>query len=255
MKLICPVCAKPLSKIEKEAVCESNHHFDYAKSGYLNLLVSNKKIHGDDAAMVKARTSFLNSGAYGFLRDRLAQLAGECEVLCDLGCGEGYYTQAFRAQEKYGFDLSKDALKHAAKNDKQTHYTIASIFHLPLPDTCADTVITCFAPLAREEILRILKPGGRFLFVTPGKRHLFEMKEVLYEHPYENEEELPETGMKLLHREEIRNTFLCSQDQLADLFMMTPYVWRTSKKDQQRLREKEQLDLTAEFIIHIFTKE
>lgn len=255
MKLICPVCSRPLTKIEKEAVCENNHHFDYAKSGYLNLLVSNKKIHGDDAAMVKARTAFLNSGAYGFLRDRLEELAGGCEVLCDLGCGEGYYTSVFDAKEKYGFDLSKDALKHAAKNDSETHYTIASIFHLPLPDACADTVITCFAPLAKDEILRILKPGGRFLFVTPGKRHLFEMKEVLYEHPYENEEETPDTGMKLVHREEIHNTFECSREQLADLFMMTPYVWRTSKKDQERLKEKEQLSLTAQFIIHIFEKE
>ena len=75
MRLICPVCGKPLEKINKEAICENNHHFDYAKSGYLNLLVSNKKVHGDDAAMVKARSLFLNSGAYGFLRDRIAQLA------------------------------------------------------------------------------------------------------------------------------------------------------------------------------------
>ena len=255
MKLICPVCGKPLEKIAKEAVCGNGHHFDYAKSGYLNLLLSNKKIHGDDAAMVKARTAFLESGAYGFLRNRLAELAGESEVLCDLGCGEGYYTSAFAAREKYGFDLSKDALKHAAKKDKQTAYTIASIFHLPLPDACADTVITCFAPLAKEEILRILKPGGRFIFVTPGKRHLFEMKEVLYEHPYENEEAKPDTGMRLIHREEIENTFICSKEQLADLFMMTPYVWRTSRKDQERLKEKEQLSLTAEFVIHVFEKD
>ena len=114
MRLICPVCGKPLEKINKEAICENNHHFDYAKSGYLNLLVSNKKVHGDDAAMVKARSLFLNSGAYGFLRDRIAQLAAGSEVLCDLGCGEGYYTSAFDAPEKYGFDLSKDALRHAA---------------------------------------------------------------------------------------------------------------------------------------------
>ena len=90
MKLICPVCASPLRKENKEAVCDNNHHFDYAKSGYLNLLVSNKKVHGDDAAMVKARTAFLESGGYAFLRNRLSELTEDSHVLADLGCGEGY---------------------------------------------------------------------------------------------------------------------------------------------------------------------
>jgi 23S rRNA (guanine745-N1)-methyltransferase len=254
MKLICPVCGKPLEKINKEACCENNHHFDYAKSGYLNLLVSNKKIHGDDAGMVKARTLFLNSEAYGFLRDRIAELCKGSEVLADLGCGEGYYTSAFNAKEKYGFDLSKEALKHAAKHDKSTQYTIASIFHLPLPDACADTCVTCFAPLAKDEIIRILKPHGKFIFVSPGAKHLFEMKEVLYEHPYENETDDPDAGMNLIHKEEIENRFLCTQEEIAALFTMTPYVWRTSKEDQKRLKEKEQLEITAQFIIRVYEK-
>ena len=255
MRLICPVCGKPLEKINKEAICENNHHFDYAKSGYLNLLVSNKKVHGDDAAMVKARSLFLNSGAYGFLRDRIAQLAAGSEVLCDLGCGEGYYTSAFDAPEKYGFDLSKVALRHAAKHDRNTHYTIASIFRLPLPEACADVCVTCFAPLAKEEILRVLKPGGRFIFVTPGPKHLFEMKEVLYEHPYENEVSEPDTGMTLIQREQIEQKFTCKQEELEALFAMTPYAWRTSKEDQARLKEKEQLEITAQFIIHVYRKD
>lgn len=255
MKLICPVCGKPLKRENKEACCENNHHFDYAKSGYLNLLVSNKKVHGDDAAMVKARTAFLESGGYAFLRNRLAELSEGSEVLADLGCGEGYYTSAMKAKERYGFDLSRDALKHAAKKDRNGFYTIASIFHLPLASESCDTVLTCFAPHAKEEIMRILKPGGSFIFVTPDERHLFEMKEVLYEHPYENVPEELDTALTLIHSEKISEVIHCTNEQIRNLFMMTPYVWRTGKADQKRLYDTAALDITAGFIIRIYRKE
>ena len=254
MKLICPVCASPLQRVNKEAVCKNNHHFDYAKSGYLNLLVSNKKIHGDDAAMVKARTAFLESGGYAFLRNRLAELSEGSQVLADLGCGEGYYTAAMQAPERYGFDLSRDALKHAAKKDKEGYYTVASIFRLPLADESCDTVLTCFAPHAKEEIFRILKPGGRFIFVTPGERHLFEMKEVLYEHPYENKPEELDTELQLISAEKIREIMHCDNEQIRNLFMMTPYVWRTGEADKKRLYDTPALDITAEFIIRVYQK-
>ncbi|MBQ9822878.1 MAG: methyltransferase domain-containing protein [Solobacterium sp.] len=254
MKLICPVCASPLRKENKEAVCDNNHHFDYAKSGYLNLLVSNKKVHGDDAAMVKARTAFLESGGYAFLRNRLSELTEDSHVLADLGCGEGYYTGAFKAEERYGFDLSRDALKHAAKKDKEGFYTVASIFHLPLPDESCDTAVTCFAPHAKEEIFRILKPSGVFIFVTPGERHLFEMKEVLYEHPYENTPEELDTQLELIHSEKISEVMDLSNEQIRNLFMMTPYVWRTGEEDRKRLYETPELNVTAEFIIRVYRK-
>ena len=255
MLFTCPVCGKKLIRNEKEAWCGNNHHFDYAKSGYLNLLISSKKVHGDDAAMVKARTSFLSSGHYAFLRDRLAELAGHSDVLVDLGCGEGYYTSAFDADEKAGFDLSKDALKHAAKKDKSTAYAAASIFRLPLPDQCADTVITCFAPHAKDEIYRILKPSGKFILVTPGRYHLFEMKQLVYDTPYENREEDLETDLHLVRSETIENSFTCLQDELEALFAMTPYFWKTSAKDHAKLKSVSQLDVTAQFVIRVYQKE
>lgn len=255
MLFTCPVCGKKLMRNEKEAWCENNHHFDYAKSGYLNLLISAKKVHGDDADMVKARTAFLNSGHYGFLKDRLKELAGHSEVLVDLGCGEGYYTAAFEADEKAGFDLSKAALKHAARNDRTSSYAAASIFRLPLADACADTVVTCFAPHAKDEIQRILKPGGRFIFVTPGRYHLFEMKKAVYETPYENKEEDLDTDLQLVHSETIENTFACTQEELENLFAMTPYFWKTSAKDHAKLQSISKLDVTAQFVIRIYRKD
>ncbi len=38
------------------------------------------------------------------------------------------------------------------------------------------------APAATEKLQRILEPGGKFIFVTPGPKHLFEMKAVYMIH-------------------------------------------------------------------------
>lgn len=257
MKLICPICSHSLLKMDQSAVCDQHHTFDYAKQGYLNLLLKQSKDHGDNPEMVKARTEFLATGAYQFLRDALVEKVQQKNgnVLADLGCGEGYYTSALPCSEKYGFDLSKDALKHASRKDPGTQYVVASIFHLPLEDACCDIAVTCFAPAAVEEIERILCPGGIFLFVTPGPRHLFEMKSVLYDTPYENEMEDLNSSLVLEKDEMIEQSFTCNQEGLMHLFLMTPYAYKTSTAGRDKLASAGELNMHAQFRIRTYRKQ
>jgi 23S rRNA (guanine745-N1)-methyltransferase len=256
MKLICPNCGKPLTGKEKTAVCENGHSFDYAKQGYLNLLIRQSVDHGDNKAMVKARTDFLNTGAYGFLREKLQAITETYhpEVLADLGCGEGYYTAKLQASEKYGFDMSKEALKHASRTDRTTQYAVASIFHLPLPDESCDMMTTCFAPFAKDEIERCLKEKGIFVFVSPGPKHLFEMKQILYETPYENEVKELQTSMSKVSEEIISSSFHTDHAGLMALFDMTPYSHRTKESDMEKLNAVQEIDLTAQFVVRIYQK-
>lgn len=257
MKLICPICDKPLEKVNRSAVCENRHSFDYAKQGYLNLLMKQSVDHGDNKEMVDARTIFLNSGGYSFLKDELVNISKrfQPEVLVDLGCGEGYYTSGLQANEKYGFDMSKEALKHASKIDKSTQYAVASIFRLPLEDNIADMMLTCFAPFAKDEIERVLKKDGHFVFVSPGPKHLIEMKSLVYKTPYDNEVKDLETNMIKEKEYVISNTFHCDHDVLIALFKMTPYYHRTKQEDIDKLFNMEGMDITAEFVIRIFKKQ
>lgn len=235
-----------------------NHHsFDLARSGYVNLYRSNHPGHGDNKTMVQARTRFLESGAYGFLRERLREFTEmyRPETLADLACGEGYYTRQLAAPDKCGIDLSKDALNHAAKADKKTRYLLASIFSLPLEDEAVDFVLTCFAPFAKDEIERVLKPGGHFLFVTPGEDHLLEMKQVLYEHPYRNRRKELDTHLRKIHEETIQSTFTPSEEERKALFLMTPYAYKTGTGGEQRLFAERDLTITAQFVIRIYEKE
>lgn len=255
MNLCCPVCKKPLVKTGRSFVCENRHTFDCAKSGYVNLLASNSASHGDNKEMTRARTAFLNTGSYRFLRDFLEGVFAEKDdVFLDLGCGEGYYTKTMPAPEKYGFDISKEMVSYAAKHDKSTQYAVASIFDLPVYDESCGSVLTCFAPCSEAEIVRILKKDGIFVFVSPGPKHLKELKEVLYENVYENETEERFTSLTMIKEHLLSQPFAAESDALSNLFMMTPYYYRTGAEGKARLAQIASMSVTAEFLVRIYRK-
>ena len=71
---ICPVCGKALELRDRSYICPEAHCFDVSKSGYVNLLMSQKSgNHGDDKLMVKARRDFLEKGYYDALRDKITE--------------------------------------------------------------------------------------------------------------------------------------------------------------------------------------
>ena len=133
---------------------------------------------------------------------------------------------------------------------------MASVYHLPLADAAADVLVNCFSPLAAQEFARVVRPGGSFLYVVPGPRHLWELKQLLYEHPYENEEKQEEyPGFALDAVVPVETGFtLTDNEQIRALFHMTPYTWKTPKDAKQRLDAVQRLSLTAQFRIHVFTR-
>lgn len=256
MNILCPVCKKELLRGEKTFFCAAGHSFDIAKEGYVNLSRHNSKNTGDNPEMIRARRSFLEKGHYGFLKDRINGLLKKDEELADLACGEGYYTADLKARERIGIDLSRQGLRYASRKDKKTTYILASIFHTPLADECADTVTTIFAPVAGQEIRRILKDRGRFILVRPDERHLFELKEKIYEKPYLNETEaIKIEGLVLEKRLQIADEAVLDKQELSDLFLMTPYSNTTSSADKEKIFALEQLKTGFCFIIDIYRKD
>ena len=192
--LRCPLCAQPLDRQDTRYLCPRGHSFDRAAAGYVHLLPANKlhsKDPGDDKAMAAARNRFLSGGYYDPLRDALTRLAlayapDRAQIL-DAGCGEGYYSaalfqallQAGKHPRMAGVDLSKHALRRAAKRQGSIEFAVASVYDLPVADQQIDLLVNCFSPLALEEFLRVLRPGGLYCYVVPGARHLWELKQVL----------------------------------------------------------------------------
>lgn len=260
----CPVCGKGLYKEDRTYKCETGHSFDEAKEGYVNLLVSNKNgdMSGDDKEMVSSRTRFLEGGYYKPLRDKVSELIKElsprAEALLDAGCGEGYYTYAYSeiVQKCAGVDISKAAVRHAAKKCKGAEFAVASVYRLPLEDDSVDVVVNCFSPNAPEQFLRVLKKGGYLFYVVPAPRHLWQLKSILYENPYENEEKTEDyDGFELEGAIPVTTEFtLNSNEDITALFHMTPYTWNTPKDGAERLSAVKELTVTADFRIHIYRK-
>ncbi|MBQ6479126.1 MAG: methyltransferase domain-containing protein [Erysipelotrichaceae bacterium] len=255
MNILCPVCKNLLMRKGNIYQCENRHSFDLAKEGYLNLNMHNSQNTGDNPQMIRARRDFLNQGYYSFLREEVDTLLNEEDTLIDLACGEGYYTSYFKCKDKVGIDLSKTGLKYASKHDKSTLYLLNSIFHNPLADSCADKVLTIFAPLAKEEIVRLLKKNGIFLLVRPDRDHLIELKQLLYDEPYLNETEIPEIdGLKLLQEIPIRKKEKVVGQDIRNLFMMTPYYNTTSQRDKEKLQNVDELEISFAFLIDVYRK-
>lgn len=269
---ICPVCGGSLLMAGNSLKCDRLHNYDISRFGYVNLLMSSKssaKRHGDDRLMVRARRDFLDKGYYKFLCDELCRvclesLAGGSCVL-DAGCGECYYSSAilnaFASNgvdvNMSGVDISKDALEFAFKRKSGVTTAVASVFNLPVADESVDAVLNVFSPEAFDEYRRVLKSGGLLIRVVPLKEHLFELKQAVYDTPYYNDPvELSLDGFVLEKEVQIENVIaLDSNDDIQNLFRMTPYYYKTSASDQQKLEQLDFLQTKAQFSLRVYRKD
>lgn len=163
---ICPLCQSPLTVADKTWRCDGSHitnnpkqtqhSFDVARQGYINLLpVQHKKSKdpGDSQASIDARQRFLDAGHYQPLQHLVCQTLSQlsqnstsetqasristehintehsAKYWADIGCGEGYYTLAIAEQigieGLIAIDISKPAavsIAKAAKAQQQLWY-------------------------------------------------------------------------------------------------------------------------------------
>ena len=270
MIFVCPKCSSRFMKFSSNsAVCENGHCYDKSREGYYNFLPpSSPHTHGDNKEMLLARRAFLDTGMYSPLAELISSLslkhAPNARTVLDIGCGEGYYTKAvsdsfLRAGREISlsaFDISKDAVRLAAKRVAGTDFTVASAYRVPISDGEIDLAFNIFSPLALSETVRLLSPSGIFVMAIPDVEHLFELKAAIYDTPYKNEpQDFSLSGLTLLESRKISYKMkLDSKEKILSLFAMTPYAYRTKKENADRLLSLESLDVTASFIVIVYKK-
>lgn len=267
--LICPKCGGKLAREGKSFLCPQKHCFDIAKSGYVNLLTSdrmNSALPGDNKLMVQSRKKFLDKGYYSPLADALCSTVMRyartgCTVL-DAGCGEGYYTEKIAAAldgmaaEILGLDISKYAADYAAKRTKAARFAVASVFRMPVETESCDIVTSLFAPWCGGEVLRVLKRGGVLIMVIPSERHLWQLKCAVYDEPYPNAvKDYGLDGFEFLGAEKVSGEiFLHCGEDIQALFSMTPYFYKTGAEGHERLERLEKLTTEIGFEVLTYKK-
>lgn len=263
-RLRCPVCGENIDVTRPSAICRGarRHCFDLSKSGYLNLTAGHGG-KGDLKESTDARHAFLGKGYYRLLSDRVVELVSELspKTILDAGCGEGYYTNRMASVcPTFGVDLSKSGIDLAAKDAKRedlsAFYAVASLFTLPIADASFDLVTNLFAPCAEEEFCRALVPGGHLLLVGAGETHLMGLKNALYDEPRTNtgREDLPKR-MRLVKKESLQGRITVAKEDLMNLFSMTPYYFRTSQRDREKLMALDSLETEISFDLFLYRKE
>ncbi|GLX80343.1 malonyl-[acyl-carrier protein] O-methyltransferase [Thalassotalea insulae] len=107
-------------------------------------------------------------------------------TVLDLGCGTGFFTEilAQRFEHVFGLDISGKMLSFAKENrDQEITWLHGDAYKLPLADKSVDLVYSNLMiqwcddlTIVVNEILRVLKPGGLFIFSTLVEGTLFELK-------------------------------------------------------------------------------
>lgn len=306
---ICPLCQSPLQPAADTWRCDgslhpknTSHPFDVARQGYVNLLpVQQKKSKapGDSQDSINARKRFLSHGHYGPLQNlisqKMAALLSKSEAIeeqdtqsvnwLDIGCGEGYYTQAM-AQLGSGIidnllaaDISKPALVELAKVSKaagrlwyQRNNTnaakttviyplVTSAAHLPLRSHSVTGISSIFSPILPEAFAEVLADDGYLIIAKPDAGHLATMRDALFDDVREHDSDkfLHELApyFTLMGTDHVSTEMTLSADDLADLMTMTPYAYRARSEKRQALLtavEKASFKTEAKFVVYILQK-
>ena len=267
--LCCPIDAAPLVIDELSLVCEHGHRFDVARQGYVNLLGpkdKRSKDPGDSKEMVSARAAFLNAEFYRPLADACldvtlgyySMVADGRITLMDAGCGDGYYLH--HVQENLpkdlrnrislvGFDISKWAVQQSARRCDGTWF-VGSNRHIPMTDASVDLVFDMFGFPDYSSFRRILAPQGRLVRVTPGNRHLIQLREIIYPNikPRSERTEYPET-VKVVSEKRITYEIILGSEDLKYLMLMTPHMFRSTPERRQQALNHDELSLTVDVVV------
>lgn len=276
MTYLCPICNNTLSLNAwgNAYRCENNHSFDIAKEGYVNLLPVQKKHSkdpGDSKEMIRARHEFLEAGYYDQMAETLSELTQSSletsapittpKSILDLGCGEGFYSRKLEESlaagmvEMHGLDIAKNAIILAAKKQKTAKFSVASSNELPFIDATFDLIYRVYAPSNNAELVRVLKPSGHLLLVTPGPRHLWQLKEMIYD---EVREHSPSTdlplGFKPIKTLEKSHQIKPDKTSRMALLQMTPLAWKTTEEKRQAIYDKADFEIEVNFIFSLYQR-
>lgn len=149
----------------------------------------------------------------------------------EVGAGTGYYlcgvVGAHHPESHLAVDVSAAAARRSA--GRALASAVADIWAgIPVRTGTTDRLVCVFAPRNPREFIRLLAPGGRLIVVTPGPRHLAELRHQLglLDVPEDKlarlDTSLSSVGLHLADRTHLEFEVTLSPKSVTDLVAMGP---------------------------------
>jgi 23S rRNA (guanine745-N1)-methyltransferase len=165
----------PLTREARRLICPDGHSFDFARSGYVNLLQPHDRRSrrpGDSPEAVAARRRIL-AGVEGPLVDKVL----------DVGCGEGHYLATIAARFRcaaYGIDISVAAIAAAARLHRGLEWIVANADRfIPFAEASFRVVASITGRMNPGEFRRVVRGNGALLVAVPAPDDLIELRQAV----------------------------------------------------------------------------
>ena len=233
--------------------------------------------------MLLARRRFLDQGHYGpvseavneviatFFPRSLPTASRSCLVnILDVGCGEGYYLGRLQNRLRsqwtqgylpiFGMDISKEAIRMAAKRYPHVCFFVADIKRsILMADQSVQVLLNIFAPRNPAEFARVITPQGLLAIVIPDPQHLqelrtaFDLLDLEADKPAHIRRQFAQQ-FALVEEQRLKFILHLETDALVQLVTMTPNYWHLSPETWEALGKIEPMPVTVGFTILLFQR-
>lgn len=283
--LICPLDSQKFYLEKNSIKCKNGHTFDISKEGYINLLLSKKKLPGtlgDTKEMLDSRTEFLLSGYYEPLAEEIKNFGkefifsrfknkGDSKCIVEVGCGTAYYIENLRKaieSEKVdtftylGTDISKTAVKFASKRIKDVTFLVCDTYSsIPIETGSVALILNVFSPRKIKEFKRLTSENGGVLVVIPNEDHLSEVIEPLNLMKIEPEKEdkikniFKKENFLLIKEKRINYKIDLDSEMIINLIKMGPNYWKLKESTIQEIKSMKNKRISISVKLMLFIKD
>jgi len=257
-------------------VCQNNHCFDIARTGYVNFLTRPVKTEYDKE-LFRSRNIINDSGFFDPMLETTCNLILEhverfnvkdIKIL-DAGCGEGSHLGRIINSlngriagniQGVGVDISKEGILLASKGFNDIIWCVADIANLPFVDGQFDVVLNILSPSNYREFSRVLNDNGILIKVVPGSNYLIELRNIFYDNKdkqtYSNEKiiERYRGNFYILEKKDIHYTVKILRDDLVHLMRMTPLSWNVTDEKIEQVFNRNINSITVDYTIVVGKK-
>jgi 23S rRNA (guanine745-N1)-methyltransferase len=271
----CPVCRSQMEVSGCQSLaCSNGHMFDFARQGYVNLLLHAPKTKYSKALFAARQTVMTDAGLFDPLTKAIAEwIAGQDNLqqgsmtLLDTGCGEGSHITAICSQLRKarpagivtgaGIDIAKEGIAKAAGNEPEMIWSVADLANTPFQDKQFDVVLNILSPSNYTEFARLLKTDGYVIKVVPGSDYLKELRHAFYENTaqaaYSNTDTVGRfaENFRMLEQIHLHYTKKLSPQAMPALLQMTPLTWGADAEQMEAFIREHNNEITVDLDILI----